>query len=208
MGLRKLAYRSSLTDWLIAFFTLVLAGSAIYQFIIMNGQLRVMQVDQRAWLKMTTAPNQPGGENVTITVTSGMPISFPLELTNTGKTPALDISAKMFVAVVDASQSPPLDHVQSNKYPHGLLSMGILFPNAPIPQPVTVSTKEGQPIMATDSEISSFKEGRAYLAAFGVVTYTDIFQVRHWTKFCSWTSWAKGNFAAGRCVAFNTVDGK
>ena len=35
--------RSTLTDWLLVLFTFVLAGSAIYQFIIMSGQLGTMQ---------------------------------------------------------------------------------------------------------------------------------------------------------------------
>jgi hypothetical protein len=208
MGLRELANRSSLTDWLIAIFTLVLAGSAIYQFIIMNGQLGVMQVDQRAWLKMAAAPNRPGGESFTLAVTPGQPVSFPLVLTNTGKTPALDVAAKMFIAIVDASQSPPLEQVQSNKYPHGLLTMGILFPNVDVAHPVTRTTEKGQPIAATDSEVLSLKEGKSYVAAYGVVTYRDVFKVPHWTKFCSWIAEPKSTFAAAKCVAFNTVDGK
>jgi len=40
---------SSFTDWCIALFTLVLAVAAVYQFIIMGGQLDEMRKDQRPW---------------------------------------------------------------------------------------------------------------------------------------------------------------
>ncbi len=53
MGFRKYIERSSFTDWCIAAFTLVLAIASIYQFVIMDGQLGMMQTDQRAWLELS-----------------------------------------------------------------------------------------------------------------------------------------------------------
>lgn len=47
MGLREMAERSSLTDWCIMLFTLVLAGAAVYQFVIMSAQLNKMQEQLR-----------------------------------------------------------------------------------------------------------------------------------------------------------------
>src|SRR5258708_9021961 len=47
VNLRKLAEKSSLTDWLLAAFTLVLAPSGLYQFIILVNQLGVMRKYER-----------------------------------------------------------------------------------------------------------------------------------------------------------------
>lgn len=50
MRLKEFFGRSSLTDWLLAIFTGALVAAAIYQFIIMGGQLDVMRKDLRAWI--------------------------------------------------------------------------------------------------------------------------------------------------------------
>ena len=68
---------SSLTDWLLTLFTAVLAAAAIYQFIIMGGQLDTMRKDQRAWVSII----QKGP----IVLNVGVTPSEVVTISNTGK---------------------------------------------------------------------------------------------------------------------------
>jgi hypothetical protein len=114
---------------------------------------------------------------------------------------------KIFVDIVDASQEPPLDHVEDagagSPYPFGLI--GIIFPNTDFKQPVVRPMKGGAPLVATDSEVRAVREGKAYLAVYGVITYDDVFNTHHWTRFCNWIA-LNGTFQTRRCTDYNNVD--
>ena len=205
---------STFTDWCIAVFTLVLAAASIFQFIIIGNQLDVMRKDQRAWLEFQKQPDTPGGEMTTLQITTGQPVTYPLRVTNIGKTPARNIVVKIFVDIVDSSQNPPLDHVEAvqavevgSPYAVGRIRAGIVFPNTSLKQ-VVVRPMNGSsaPMVATDDEVSAIKYGRAYLAVYGIITYDDVFNTHHWTTFCDWESLG-GTFNAAQCAKYNNVDG-
>jgi uncharacterized repeat protein (TIGR01451 family) len=200
-------HASSFTDWCIAAFTLALAVTGIYQYVVINRQLDAMRKDQRAWLEFQTTPDKPGMDLANITITSGQPVTYPVRVVNIGKTPARNIIMKIYVDIVDASREPPLDRAENggSSYPHGLLTAGIIFPNADFKQPVARPAKDGSLLLATESEVSAIKDARAYLAVYGVITYDDVFNAHHWTKFCSWQS-AGGTFHTYQCTQYNNVD--
>jgi uncharacterized repeat protein (TIGR01451 family) len=167
------------TNQAIAAFTSVLAAAAIYQFIIMGGQLNVMRIDQRAWLKFEAYSNTGEAERFDTTITTGQAVTYPLRIENIGKTPATNIVVKIFVDVVDSSQEPPLDRVDGAKigslYPFGLIQSGIIFPNTDFKQLVVRPQKGGGPLVATDSEVSAVRNSQAYVAVYGIITYEDVF---------------------------------
>ncbi len=206
VGFREFLKRPSITDWCIAGFTFVLASAAIYQFIIMGSQLKVMRIDQRAWLKFEAAPVKAGDESVSWQIVPGQPVTYPLRVVNTGKTPATNIDMRIFADIVDASQEPPLGHVEEHAHvPHGHITAGIIFPSSDFKQPVVRPGNNGAPLMATDDEVIAVRDGRAYLAVYGVIAYDDVFKTRHWTKFCNWIA-LKGQFHALKCTQYNSVD--
>jgi hypothetical protein len=47
--------------------------------------------------------------------------------------------------------------------------------------------------------------GQVYIAVFGKIAYEDIFNVKHWVKFCVFES-AQGSQDALPCVEFNGTD--
>jgi hypothetical protein len=199
----------SITDWCIAVFTFFLAASAIYQFILMDGQLNVMRKDQRAWLKVEPVPDVPTGDTTSAQIAYGQPVVYPLRITNTGKSPARKFAMKIFIDIIDASQEPPLDRVEdSSSYPNGgSITAGIIFPNADFKQPITRVAKGGTPVTATIDEVNAIKTGGAYLAVYGIINYDDIFNAHHWTKFCTWIAGSRsGSFHAQQCAQYNNVD--
>jgi hypothetical protein len=206
--LRELARRSSLTDYTIALFTVVLAGAAIYQFVITNSQLRVMRNDERAWLRFDLTPDKIGGDEATMKLTAGQPIVYPVRVTNIGKTPARNVDMKIFVEVVAATQEPSLNRVDDTSwhYPFGKMTAGIVYPNTDFKQPVIrPGSTLGSAEVATPEEVTAVLSGKSYLAAYGIILYDDVFNVRHWTKFCTWNG-TNGAFAAQQCTQFNSVD--
>jgi hypothetical protein len=197
--------QSSLTDRIIAIFTGVLAAAAIYQFIIMNGQLDVMRKDQRAWVKFEQA--KEAGDQVTSQFTTGEPLSFPVRFVNTGKTPANHVQVKVFVSLITAGTEPPLEDPDSGIIPWYIslsAQSGIIFPESDIKNVATRTTKDGGSFPLTEAEFNAIRDGTSYLAAWGTVTYDDVFQVPHWTKFCYWIS--SKSHKSERCSQYNSVD--
>jgi hypothetical protein len=194
--------RSSLTDWLLALFTLVLAGAAIYQFVIMGGQLDTMRKDQRAWIVVT----QKSGTTIAIDAAP----STSMTITNTGKTPASQIVGHFYVEVVPNGENP---HFEAQMI-HTTMISGVVLPNAP--QEITASRRrakvngtagegEGDPL--TPDEKASLDAGKSWIAVHGIVWYDDVFhQHRHWIKFCFWSDLKPGNYGSRGCTAYNSID--
>ncbi len=173
-----LARRSTLTDWIIALFTIVLAGAATYQFVIMNGQLDTMRKDQRPWIKVsfTSPPLQ-----------ALAPIGGKLHLTNNGKTPARGIVRGDFVVeTVKNGEQPKLDYPR----PHTVFTTGMIMPSEtsqdiPVQRVRSAASNgvENDPMMA--SEFDDFNRVKIFFVVYGTVHYADFFGADHWTKFCT-----------------------
>jgi hypothetical protein len=203
----EIAKRSTITEKLLVVFTCALAVLGYFQWRTSDSQLNVMRNDERAWIEVL--PKGDDKEALNISFTVGQPVGFPVTIKNTGKTPAKNVTIRLFVEIVDASQSPPLDWVSDHTHhPHNQITTGIFFPGAHIDQ-VMVRTrgKVTDPLVATQTEIDSILASKSYVSAFGIVTYDDIFGYPHWLKFCSWIS-EKGDFMTEKCTAYNSVDEK
>jgi hypothetical protein len=198
MGLRKLAERSSLTDWLLAAFTFVLAAAGIYQFIILNSQLGVMRKDQRPWLKLDFNLN-----NLAV----GQPIRATMHIVNNGKTPARVVWGDMAIERVKNGELARLDY----PLPHSRFTTGLVFPNDPLDTPITMmrpsaSTAEDELLM--QSELEDFQHLKIFFAIYATVYYKDFFGVDHWTKRCVVVgpSNVPGTFTGQNCTNYGDVD--
>jgi len=197
---------SSFTDWCITAFTLALAVTGIYQYTVINRQLDVMRKDERAWVEFLPLPDKPGSDITSVHLDPGQPMTYPLGIKNTGKTPARNMVTKIYLDIVDASQEPPLERVVTDTYERGVITAGIVFPDGDIKQPIVRPTENGKPRLTTDSEVNAVREAKAYIAIYGIITYDDVFGVHHWTKFCKWQAAAAGTFHTAQCTAYNNVD--
>jgi len=199
MSLRKLAERSSLTDWLLAAFTFVLAAAGIYQFFILNSQVSVMRKDQRPWLKLDFPLN-----NLVV----GQPITATKHIVHKGKPHARAVWGDMALQRVHNGESARLN------YPlhHASLNTGLVFPNDPVDTPITMvrrsatGTTESDPLM--QSELEDFQNFRIFFVVYATVYYKDFFEVDHWTKRCAVEAPANvpGNFTGQNCTNYGDVD--
>jgi hypothetical protein len=205
MRLRELLKRPSLTDYVVATFTVVLAVVAVFQGIFMYRQVTVMRSDERAWLKLTTQPDANNPDKTTIPITVGQPVNYPFQIANIGKTAATNIDARLYYSILDASQDVPVDEVDNaSTYPYNHITAGIVYPNDVMKQIGTRPQKGGAPLLATKDEVEGIRDGKKYLAVFGIVSYDDVFGKGHWSKFCNWIA-GNGDFQAESCTRFNSV---
>jgi hypothetical protein len=193
---------SSFTDWCIAAFTAVLAGTAIYQFIIMGGQLDAMRKDERAWIAVAVQGNPSFAIDAAPSAT--------LTITDTGKTPATHLVGDFYVELIPDGQNP---HFEA-QIPHFKMFSGIAIPNAPqlvVPsrQKLRLGGKpdemEEDPLTKDDK--TALDSGSLWRAVHGTVWYEDVFGTRHWIRFCFWTGLKLGKtYSSGGCAAYNATD--
>ena len=202
MGLREAARRSTVTDWLLAGFTFVLAVVAIYQFVVMSGQLAVMrdQVkvqrrDQRPWIKVQfkNHPLKPYSNDIG-------EVSF----TNIGKTPALRIEVQHVNEFLSPDQSPTLDLTGLISH----VSTGTLFPGSGDEHKDTVQHSIGGKVGDfLPEEIDDYNSGKKYIVFYARVTYTDSTGADYWTQYCEFQSGIGGVMTpTKKCTDYNSTD--
>jgi len=197
----------SFTDYCLTAFTLVLAVTAILQYQTMDGQLSMMRIDQRAWIKV----KQPGGPQ---DIVSGKNVVMPLTFENFGKTAATQIVAAYSVQFMKANQLVPLacvEYATDGCAGSGAI-VGTLMPTESSSVGVRWQTKSNVEHIVTDEEAQAWNSGTAYVAVFGIIFYNDVFaNTQHFVRFCSWISKAGTEhmtFSASDCTRYNSVDGE
>ncbi len=163
------------------------------------------RVDERAWLQFNAAPDKPGDYRVSWQLSVGQPVTYPLQVVNVGKTAARNVDMKIFIEIVDADKEPQLSRVNATHgFPFGHITTGIVFPSQDFRQVVVRPANGGAPEMATDQEMAAIKDGKSYLAVYGIISYEDVFHIQRWTRFCKFMG--NGSFQAKNCAGFNSVD--
>jgi len=201
MGLREAAKRSSLTDWLLTAFTLVLAVVAIYQFVIMSGQLEAMkdQVkvarrDQRPWIKVTFTKSDLKAFSSDL---------GEVRFSNIGKTPALQFHAVYRVEFIDVRQAPDLDltGIASD------VTTGTVFPGDDPIQKDPVQRIVGDKLAYfTPEEVEDYGRGDKYVVFVIRVTYTDSTGADYWTQYCTFHGEHEQPVPARTCTNYNSTD--
>jgi hypothetical protein len=146
--------------------------------------------NKRAWVKVAaTLPSTPD-------------VAFGMNITNFGKSPAVEVHVQNWVEVVASSSPPSLN----GKGAYSLILYNLLFPDDQQVSPTRrakLDRKEDWPM--TDDERRQMETGEAYLVSYGIATYRDEFGP-HWTKFCQWQSYVQNrNFKAVTCTLYNGV---
>jgi hypothetical protein len=194
------------TIW-IALFTFFLAGAAIYQFIILNGQLNVMRKDQRAWMNPEIVSSQ---------FLSDKPIEVGIRFTNYGKTPARQVSIRMRMEILDSAEAPTFDY--SNALLMDEIDDPLVLPNSPIPPAPLFALRQ---IAGTQTiqEISfnefseAYNAGKVWFSTEGKISYSDVVGTQHWMTFCfakvhTPESVSTSPIETRKCAQYNDMDDK
>jgi hypothetical protein len=202
---------------------------AAKQLAILQNQLtqqrRSMEIDQRPWLKFELGGERPkdadpnNGKSRLLTTTAGQPIKIEVRVTNIGKTTAEKILGTLTVQYVPKGGKPILpkkanrllftEGTKKGDLPGTAWGEATLYPNEVSQNSFSRSrwgkngTVEDDPI--TQTEKTELDRGNAYVLLLGEVWYSDVFGVRHWTKFCEISSQLDLAIAK-TCLAFGAVD--
>jgi hypothetical protein len=141
-----------------------------------------MRLDKRAW--MLLAP-----EAKTVTIAIGRPIEIPLEFLDIGDTPALQVSsfvvARKFIPTETFSFDDLLVQFGTNS------SSGAIFPKKEYGGEITATvyvpnfvTQSYAPYIVTQQDVAAWNDHGVFVVVYGIVHYSDIFGVSHWTKLC------------------------
>jgi hypothetical protein len=190
-------------------------------------QRNALEMDQRPWLKFELGGERPkdvdpnNSKSRLLTTTVGQPIKIEVRVTNIGKTTAEKIFGTLIVQYVPKGGKPILPKrenrivfTEGTKPEKGALpgtawGEPTIYPNEVSQNSFSRSrwgkngTIEDDPISQTEK--TELDNGNAYVLLLGEVWYSDVFGVRHWTKFCEISSQLDLEVAK-KCLAFGTVD--
>ncbi|MCU1243714.1 MAG: hypothetical protein JWO71_4440 [Candidatus Acidoferrum typicum] len=166
---------------------------------------RQMRQDQRAWIKIELGPLVTNHNP-----TAGTVIPFvPVTISNTGKSPAKNISGKFVMEKVPNGQSPSLRYdVQGRRVTVGSMWQGTSLPRveASIFR-INPTSKQYEVRPLSTAENEEILKGKAYLATYARVEYDDVFGIHHWTTACAFsTEDTPGVYKAEACTSYNGVD--
>jgi hypothetical protein len=155
-------------------------------------------VDQRAWVNVVVPTNFP---------LEGAFIAVPIQIANTGKTPAKYVEGDLIATLLKKGEEPSFDF--SIGHPHNRIYAGAVFPNAPLNTALSVVrygpfTQEA--IVPTPELRQEIGNGESFIIFYGKVTYSDVFGATHWTTFCTGTGVAIQTIDLKKCVNYNDVD--
>jgi hypothetical protein len=211
MGAPEGKSHHSIPEWLIMVFTAVLALVGFFQYRTSDKQTTTSRISERAWLEIrpgNSDPSQRYTKDHRLAINAGEPVTFDTYMVNTGKTPAKNIHLYSFVDIFPAAVEVPLSNVDNpTRAIHQEVVSGMVLPDSPTDMARRRIGQDGTFIIATSDEVADYYGGKAYVAAYGMVTYEDVFHKPHWMKFCFWSAGLNGAISATRnCSNYNSMD--
>jgi len=165
-------------------------------------QLRVMQqqvkLAERAWIGYVLPADFP---------LEGATTPATLQVTNFGKTPARQVEADLIATALMKGEVPSFDF--SVGHPHNRFYAGAVFPNSPFPVTINVTRYGDKPVAISPLDLrKGLESGQYFIIFYGRIIYTDIFDKKHWTNFCTGSGIAMQGEPdiLKMCIRYNDVD--
>ncbi|MBZ5598559.1 MAG: hypothetical protein LAN83_09565 [Acidobacteriia bacterium] len=161
---------------------------------------RAMRVDQRAWVSIPFPVNFP---------LNGTSIPANTQIKNSGKTPAKNAKGDVIATIFSQLDKPTIGDF-SVGHPHEQLETpGVIFPDAPVPVSIYVGTYH-----ATGKEVTTVDEalrqdiyiGKRFILFYGRINYSDVYDIQHWTQFCTGSGSGIPSDLLKECLRYNDVD--
>jgi hypothetical protein len=166
---------------ILAFTTILLMISAVYQAWLMNRQWdtmertlemsdKTMKIDERAWVT-------PKEAKIRLPIAAGLVPMIRVVYQNTGRSPSRETKVRHSITVLMANRIPneKMPDMQSVADDETIALIG--------PQ-VTHRTEVLLKRPLTEKDIAHLNSKEWLLMTYGLVTYLDIFDIKHETTFC------------------------
>jgi len=158
---------------------------------------QTFEAEQRAWLKIHFEwPDFTNPESLT---------AVNVTFTNIGKATISRFDGKGLAQVLPLDVGPAL--TIKSLQGHGGYS-NIISPGEPTTFYATFrqAPTTGEDLPISPQDMDDLRQGRKYMAAYGIVQYTDQFGP-HWYRFCSYKAYSDSTkrMKVGACVNFNDI---
>jgi hypothetical protein len=160
---------------------------------------KAMRVDQRAWVNIPIPSNFP---------MTGTSIPVTLQIIDTGKTPARIESGKFVGTILEKGEHPHIGEFNVG-HPYNKFTLGAVYPNSPVPLSIELQhygDKTQQAIPVDETLRQEIANGKKYIIVFGRIEYTDMFDLHHWSQFCTGSGSAIDSDDLRHCVLYNDFD--
>jgi hypothetical protein len=189
-----------LKDWRVDAAILVSVLALLAYFTQACYMRKTMRVDQRAWISIPF-PSFP---------LNGAFIPVAMQIINSGKTPAKGLVVDVFASVLNKDDKTTVGDF-SIGHPHERLhAPGVVFPRDPVPVNISVGTylpEGGQDATVPDEALrQDVASGKRYILFYGRATYQDVFEVEHYTQFCTGSGRGIPSNVLRDCLTYNAVD--
>ena len=162
---------------------------------VLHENIEASHLDQRAWVGIKYSRVVPWPP------VTDKSISAEVGVLNTGKTNAQKSEVALHVAIRPKAVTEPPKNIT---FTDSGKSVATIFPQQMLVSNVTVKRPDGTEIKPTDDNVASFKAGDIKIFVWGEITYRDIFNKPHKTKFCSFFSGTDETSTA--CAVHNEAD--
>jgi hypothetical protein len=171
-------------------------AAAIYAFISYSqwqDLRRNFEVEQRSLLKITPS--------FLDNITEGMKIQIiPVNISNVGKSVALEVAVQGASEVVKNSDTPSL--LVDRR--HTLVGISLFYPNDT--DRLQIGFRGFLAEQLTPAQVADLLDGKSYIAVYGQAEYRDQFGL-HWERFCTWKSYSHEFVKINNlsCYNFNAI---
>jgi hypothetical protein len=179
---------------IIALLTLIAASIAAMTGFFIWSQKEEMKIDQRAWVGFTEINDW--------NLEAGKPFVITVQVKNVGKTPATNVASGFGVTFLPRGTPPPYEDVV-NAFMGPPTSLLLPGESHDLKGMIRNRVSGAMP----PEDIDKVRSGELVIYAIGKITYNDIFNFSHWTKYCyasNQSSIEVVNFRA--CRDYNQID--
>jgi len=156
--------------------------------------------EQRAWLAISYGK---GPYHFTV----GQPFAFPVQIVDTGKTPAKGVQGEMVTLFLNRT-----DRLRFN-YDHGSsVEIGTMLPNESHDAPswlIATKVAPREKIVAlpmSKQMVDAIRSGDGYVVVYGHLSYRSVFGIEHWIHFCGLINPMQVIISQKECTEYNDVD--
>jgi hypothetical protein len=193
-------------------------------------QRTALRISERPWLKFEMEGERPPGIDPNnakahiIHALAGHPLKVQIKVTNVGRTTAENLLGTLITEIVSKDRQPIFQIKNSLHFSETVHCVPNSRKNLPstgwregVLYPQEVSENEFSRMRCseqgtivddpvTQDEQTAIEGGRSYVLSVGEVWYSDVFGVRHWTRFCQMANAELNVKIAEQCARFGALD--
>lgn len=159
---------------------------------------RNFRTDERAWLGLSFT-----GANIRLTV--GQSFFVLVQVINTGKTPAKNVTGMIAIDVIKRGEK--IDFSYAPGHANYRIEAGAIFPQGSITESFEAihhGSDRAEATVITAPLLAAIMKNQTVAVIHGRIDYSDIFGTKHWTTYCRYVF--NPSLISPECTRYNDTD--